>query len=168
MNMNDDFLQVDAPPPDEIEVPPPDVDKIAELMIKYLRMKNELDELGREIQQGVLALGKTQKVGRLSASYYKEQGTWDWENIAKDSNASDEVIEECTGRWYDTDYPAIVQALEDYVPEDEFDRIFTENCVEHSNIDWKGVCLQIGIENPDEKYYQKTKEARVLLRLNDG
>ena len=53
--------------------------ELANKMLQWEQLQREADELEAEIEEAVLALGKTQTVGSVRASYSKGRKRHDWQ-----------------------------------------------------------------------------------------
>ena len=65
---------------------------LAQMMIDYSNKRKELNALEDQIKQEVLALQKSFKIGDVSAVYYGESVTTDYEGAARVYGASADVI----------------------------------------------------------------------------
>lgn len=70
---------------------------LAEKMKVLEDLHDQYNVLEQEIKDEVMALGQSQQVGRVKATFYPNgQGKWDWESIAKFLEPDDELIEQFT------------------------------------------------------------------------
>lgn len=71
---------------------------LAEKMANWESLKLQLDEVEDEIKREVLALGSTQKVGRVEAKYKKSStnGKYDYEGMCREVEPDVELIQEHT------------------------------------------------------------------------
>jgi len=102
-------------------------------------LKSEADALEKEIQADVLLLGKTQTVGRVTASYRKSKGNGSY------------------------NYQNIVMELE---PDPEIVNKHTEV---KTTIGWKAIVDEIGVDDViKQKYYTPAKDSAptVTVSLN--
>ena len=66
--------------------------ELAQSLLQWQGLKEQMDELEEAIKEAVLKLGKTQTVGDVRASYSKGRTTYDYETPAS-SFATDEQME---------------------------------------------------------------------------
>jgi hypothetical protein len=102
-------------------------------------LKVESDELEKDIQQEVLALGKTQSMGRVTASYRKSKGNGSY------------------------NYQSIVMELE---PDPE---IINKHTQIVTTIGWKAIVDEVGVEDAIKaKHYTPAKDSAptVTVSLN--
>jgi len=83
-----------------------DKEALAQLMLKWAVLKDEMDDIEAAITAEVMELGETVNVGYTSAVYSAGRATYAWEQTAKENNASDELIEyystvKVTTKWKD-------------------------------------------------------------------
>jgi hypothetical protein len=88
------------------------MNSLADKMKLWEYLKKQIEELEKSIEEEVLALGKTQQVGLVSASYSKGRGSYNYEGIAKQFNVSQEVIEKYTSVETKVDWKKLVEGLE--------------------------------------------------------
>ena len=69
-----------------------DKKEFARLMLRWAVLKEEMVDIEDAITAEVLELGETVSVGYTSAVYSAGRATYDWEQTAKENNASDELI----------------------------------------------------------------------------
>jgi len=67
-----------------------DMSELAALMLKWEETKRALDEMGAQIKEAVLEIGKTQNVGRVRASYSGGRKSYDYVTAGK--QAPQEII----------------------------------------------------------------------------
>jgi len=70
---------------------------LAEKMKVLEDLHDQYNALEQEIKDEVMALGQSQQVGRVKATFYPNgQGKWDWESMAKSLEPDDELIKQFT------------------------------------------------------------------------
>lgn len=69
---------------------------LSEKMNKWEELKAEVDAIEDEIKAEVLALAKTQKVGKVTATYSAGRGSYDYEQMAMRLEPEQEVIDKNT------------------------------------------------------------------------
>ena len=85
-----------------------DMSELAALMLEWENTKKRLAELEAEIIPSVLAIGKTQTVGNVRASYRQGSKSYDYETPGK--NAHDDVIAAHTETKITTNWKAVCEA----------------------------------------------------------
>lgn len=96
-----------------------DASYLAATLLRWERARRELDEMEREIRELVLALGKTQTVGNVRASYSAGRRTFDYASAAM--------------RALDDGDPAATEA-------------FARN--EKTTFDYKRICEELALQVP--------------------
>ena len=79
---------------------------LANLMLKWAVLKDEMNDIEAAIKAEVMELGETVSVGYTKAVYSAGRATYAWERTALENNASDEMIEhyssvKITTKWKD-------------------------------------------------------------------
>ena len=69
-----------------------DKKEFAKLMLRWGAIKEEMVDIEAAITAEVMELGETVNVGYTSAVYSAGRATYAWEQVARDNNASDELI----------------------------------------------------------------------------
>ena len=82
---------------------------LTEKMARWEELKYEISALEADISKEVLALGKTQQVGNVRASYAKGRKIYNYEGIAKVINIPPEIMDAHTKQI--TDWTKIVKEL---------------------------------------------------------
>ena len=110
-----------------------DATELAEKMLYWERAQRKADALAAEIQAAVLEIGKTQTVGNTRASYSAGRKSYDYQAAADGHKWVSEVT---------------VFLFTTIVPQTE-------------NVDWRGICQHVGIE--DIPYTQSAPSVTVKL-----
>ena len=69
---------------DEVQVEEIDLDHLAWLMLNWGKVRRQLTEIEEAIKDTVLALGKTQTVGTVRATYSKPRSSYDYQGPVLD------------------------------------------------------------------------------------
>lgn len=67
--------------------------ELAAMMLQWEAQRKALDELEKQIEQEVLALGKTFTVGNVRASYTQGRTTYDYEGAVKAQHVPEHIVE---------------------------------------------------------------------------
>jgi len=118
-----------------------DASTLATKMLDWETKKRELDAIEAEIKTAVLAIGKTQTVGNVRATFANGRRSFDYETPAK--TAQKEIIDGCSKQ--STDWNKFVE-LAGIANElrDEFLVEYDQS--QNTSTDWKAVCEKAHIE----------------------
>lgn len=88
-----------------------DASELAKLMLEWERLTRKAEFVEIQIQEAVLEIGSTQKVGNVHASFSKGRGKYDYQG-AYESNgelASEDLLDRCTTKV--TDWKKVCEAM---------------------------------------------------------
>ena len=86
---------------------------LSEKMKKLETLHDEISALEAEIEAEVAALGSSQQVGRVKATWYPNgKGRWNWEKMALTLGADGDIIEKHTKTKITIGWQKIVEEME--------------------------------------------------------
>ena len=89
-----------------------DASNLAQLMLDYEVMQRRADELRKDIENLVLAIGKTQTVGNVRATYAAGRRTFDYQAAIDQAGQAGMLLPGSLAPWefLDIDYFAVVES----------------------------------------------------------
>jgi hypothetical protein len=109
--------------------------ELAEKILLWEKSKIALDQLAKEIEAEVLAIGKTQVVGGARVTYSGGRSTYDYATPTKDVDP--EILAKYATPINTTDWQAVTEEVPEIV-----EKFTTVNY----SYDYKGICMEIGVD----------------------